>query len=137
MPLNVKEISALEYILLDDPCSVEIVQKEVPEGAPSVVRRNEHVQTGGDFKSVPIQPLVDGSSTKKQPAPPRRSTRSTSSTAVVSRYSDPISVDSDDEDDANVITSVIGVKPVKKEVPQVILLTSRYVRISTSLDCVV
>ncbi|KAJ0781130.1 hypothetical protein HanPI659440_Chr06g0245781 [Helianthus annuus] len=114
MPLNEKGLSALDYILLDDPSSVEIGQKEVHEGAPSVVRRNEHVQTGGYFKSVPVQSLVDGSSAKKQPAHPRRSTRSTSSPAVVSQSSDPISVDSGAEDDANVITSVIDVKPSKK-----------------------
>ncbi|KAM0063474.1 hypothetical protein Hdeb2414_s0003g00091281 [Helianthus debilis subsp. tardiflorus] len=51
----------------------------VPEGNPYVVHRNENVTTGGDFESVPIQPLVDYSSSKKQVAPSRRSTRSTSS----------------------------------------------------------
>ncbi|KAJ0540808.1 hypothetical protein HanRHA438_Chr09g0377431 [Helianthus annuus] len=111
-------MSALDYILLNDPSDVEINQKEIPEGAHSVVRRTEHVRTAGDFEGVPIQLIVDSSSAKKQPALPRRSTRSTASPNVASHSSDPISVDSGDEDDANVIAFVIGVTPVKKEVPE-------------------
>ncbi|MFS7984720.1 hypothetical protein Hanom_Chr11g00989861 [Helianthus anomalus] len=117
--MNDKQMSALGYILLNDTSNVEINQKEVSEVNPSVVRRNEHVTTGGDFESVPIQPLVDCSSAKKQVAPSRQTTRSTGSAAVASQFSDPISVDSGNEDDANIIASAIGVKPVKKETLEV------------------
>ncbi|KAF5791718.1 hypothetical protein HanRHA438_Chr09g0409671 [Helianthus annuus] len=72
-----KEMSALDYILLDDPSAVEIEQREIPEGGPSIVQRTEHVQTAGDLESVPLQPIMDDSSIKKLPAPVRRSTRRT------------------------------------------------------------
>ncbi|MFS8021189.1 hypothetical protein Hanom_Chr16g01424511 [Helianthus anomalus] len=109
-------MSALDYILLNDPSDVEIEQKEIPRGGPSIVLRTEHVRTAKDLESVSIQPIVDSSSAKKQHAPTRRSTRETSSPNVAPQSSYPISVDSGDEDDANVITSDTGVKLVKKEV---------------------
>ncbi|MFS7977705.1 hypothetical protein Hanom_Chr10g00907181 [Helianthus anomalus] len=52
---------------------------EIPEGNPSVVRRTEHVRTAGDFESVRVQPIMDGSSAKKPPLPVRRSTKGASS----------------------------------------------------------
>ncbi|MFS8026882.1 hypothetical protein Hanom_Chr16g01491881 [Helianthus anomalus] len=83
-----------------------IEQKEIPEDGPSIVRRTEHVRTAGDLESVPIQPIVDSSSAKKQLVPIRRSTRRASSPNVAPQSSDPISVDSGDEDAASVIASV-------------------------------
>ncbi|MFS7970607.1 hypothetical protein Hanom_Chr09g00822901 [Helianthus anomalus] len=74
-----KEMSALDYILLNDLSRVEIEQKEIHEGGPSIVHRTEHVSTDGDLESVPIHPIVDSSPAKKQPALTRRSTRGTSS----------------------------------------------------------
>ncbi|MFS7993320.1 hypothetical protein Hanom_Chr12g01092651 [Helianthus anomalus] len=155
VPICFVEISALDYILLNDPFGVEIEQKEIPEGGPSIFCRTENVivrfgsqyalsaypswfktrpdgegihplirkllfpfttdvgyhRTARDLESVPIQPIVDSSSAKKQPAPTRRSTKATSSP-------NPISVDSGDENDANVIAFVTSVKLVKKEVPE-------------------
>ncbi|KAJ0726164.1 hypothetical protein HanPI659440_Chr12g0467161 [Helianthus annuus] len=109
-------MSALDYILLDDLSGVEIEQREIPEGGPSIVRRTEHVRTAGNLESVRLQPIMDGSSTKKLHAPVRMSTRGTASSIVVPQSSDPISIDSGDEDDASVVASVTRVKFMKKEV---------------------
>ncbi|MFS7945199.1 hypothetical protein Hanom_Chr06g00521341 [Helianthus anomalus] len=92
-----KEMSALEFILLGDPSGVEIEQREIAEGSPSI-------------------PIMDGSSSKKLSIMVRRSTRGTASPRVGPQSSDPISVDRGDEDDASVIAYVTRVKFVKKEV---------------------
>ncbi|KAF5805567.1 hypothetical protein HanXRQr2_Chr05g0210861 [Helianthus annuus] len=112
------EMSALDFILLNDPSGVEIEQKEIPEGGPSIVRRTEHVRIVVNLESVPIQPIMDGSSTKKLHVPIRRSTRGASSPNVVPQSTDPISVDSGHEDDTSVIASVTRVKLIKKEVSE-------------------
>ncbi|MFS8026122.1 hypothetical protein Hanom_Chr16g01483231 [Helianthus anomalus] len=57
-------MSAFDYILLGDPFGVEIEQKEIHEGGPSMVRRTKHVRIVGYLESVPLQPIMDGSSTK-------------------------------------------------------------------------
>ncbi|MFS7908981.1 hypothetical protein Hanom_Chr01g00089461 [Helianthus anomalus] len=62
-------MSALRYILLGDPSGVEIEQREIHDGGPSIVRRTEHVRTAGDLESVPLQPIMDGSFAKKLPVP--------------------------------------------------------------------
>ncbi|MFS7948806.1 hypothetical protein Hanom_Chr06g00564171 [Helianthus anomalus] len=111
-----EEMSALDYILLDDPSHVEIEQREIPVGGPSIVRRTEHVRTTGDLESVPLQLIMDGSSAKKLHAPVRMSTRGTVSTSAISQSSYPISIDSVDEDDVSVVASVNRIKLVKKEV---------------------
>ncbi|MFS8001761.1 hypothetical protein Hanom_Chr13g01194211 [Helianthus anomalus] len=96
VPICFAEMSALDYILLNDPSNVEIDQKEIPEGGPSIVYHTEHVRTTGNLESVPIQPIMDSSSAKKKHAPSC----------------------SGDEDDANLIASITGVKLVKHEVPE-------------------
>ncbi|KAJ0457109.1 hypothetical protein HanIR_Chr15g0770091 [Helianthus annuus] len=114
--LVVLEMGALDYILLDDPSCVEIEQREIPEGGPSIFCRTEHVRTAGDVESIPLQPIMDGSSAKKLHAPVRRSTKGTISTSAISQSSDPISTNSGDGDDASVVASVTRIKLVKKEV---------------------
>ncbi|KAM0058662.1 hypothetical protein Hdeb2414_s0005g00172641 [Helianthus debilis subsp. tardiflorus] len=111
-----EELLVVSGICQDDPSGVEIEQREIPEGGPSIVRHTEHVRTAGNLESVPHQPIMDGSSAKKLPAPVRKSTRGTASSSVVPQSSDPISIDSSDEDDAGVVVSVTGVKFLKKEV---------------------
>ncbi|MFS8012784.1 hypothetical protein Hanom_Chr14g01325001 [Helianthus anomalus] len=44
-----RKMSVLDYILLDDPSTVGIEQREIPEGGPSIVQRTEHVRTIGDL----------------------------------------------------------------------------------------
>ena len=77
-----------------------------------IFRRTEHVRTAGDVESVPLQPIMDGSSAKKLHAP----VRGTVSTSAISQSSDPISTNSGDGDDASVVSSVTRIKLVKKEV---------------------
>ncbi|MFS8026874.1 hypothetical protein Hanom_Chr16g01491801 [Helianthus anomalus] len=77
-----KEMSALDYMLLNDPPGVEIEQKDIPEGGPSIVLYTKHVRTAVDLESVPIQPIVDNSFTKKQLVPIHRSTSGASSPNV-------------------------------------------------------
>ncbi|MFS7913834.1 hypothetical protein Hanom_Chr02g00146381 [Helianthus anomalus] len=56
--LYLNDKGALDYILLNDPSKVEINQKVVPEGNPSVVRRNEHATTAVDFEMFIFSPLL-------------------------------------------------------------------------------
>ncbi|MFS8033682.1 hypothetical protein Hanom_Chr17g01572421 [Helianthus anomalus] len=91
--LMVLEMSALDYILLDDPSGVEIEQREIPEGGPSIVRRTEHVRT------TPLQPIMDGSSAKKL-------------LALFEGLPGELFL----PDDANVVASVTRIKLMKKEV---------------------
>ncbi|MFS7961843.1 hypothetical protein Hanom_Chr08g00719801 [Helianthus anomalus] len=91
--------TALDYNLLNDPSNVEINQKEVHEDNPYVVRRNDHVTTGGDFESVPIQSLfIVLLPRSKLPL----------LVCLPNLLVPPL-----------IIASVIGVKPVKKETPEV------------------
>ncbi|MFS7993323.1 hypothetical protein Hanom_Chr12g01092681 [Helianthus anomalus] len=43
VPISFVEISALDYILLNDPFGVQIEQKEIPEGGPSIICCTENV----------------------------------------------------------------------------------------------
>ncbi|MFS7920051.1 hypothetical protein Hanom_Chr03g00219731 [Helianthus anomalus] len=92
--------------------------KEVLEDCPSIIRHTEHVQPAGDVESVSYQPIIDGSSVKKLPLPVIGSTRGASSVSAATQSSDYISINSGDEDNAYVISSVTGIKLVKKEIVQ-------------------
>ncbi|KAJ0490051.1 hypothetical protein HanHA300_Chr12g0451001 [Helianthus annuus] len=117
-PLLSTTMSTLDYILLSDSSGVEIEQRKIPEGSPSIVRHTEHLRNAEDLESVPLQPIIDGSSAKKLSAPVQRSTGGIASPSVAPQSSNTISMDSGDEDDLSVIASVIGVKFVKKEFPE-------------------
>ncbi|MFS7919054.1 hypothetical protein Hanom_Chr03g00208401 [Helianthus anomalus] len=114
-------MSAFVFIMLEDPSIVDVETKEDPASHSSIIRHTKHVRTEGDLSNVQVQPVIDASMGKKAPHSVRRSTRGTSFVGATSQSSDPIFVNSGDEDDVNVIASMTGINLVKTEVVLVVV----------------
>ncbi|MFS7939096.1 hypothetical protein Hanom_Chr05g00447711 [Helianthus anomalus] len=110
-----KDMSALDFNMLEDSSAVELESKEVLVGRPPITRCTKYVRPVGDLANVLVQLVRDAYVGKKASCPVRRSTMGASSIGATSKSSDPISIDSGDEDDVDVIASLTGIKLVKTE----------------------
>ncbi|MFS7939104.1 hypothetical protein Hanom_Chr05g00447801 [Helianthus anomalus] len=110
-----KDMSAVDFNMLEDSSAVELESKEVLVGRPPITCCTEYVRPVGDLANVLVQLVRDAYVGKKASCPVRRSTRGASSVGATSQSSDPVSIDSGDEDDVDVIASLTGIKLVKTE----------------------